>query len=124
MNQALVMVEISLQKLDELVDIHRLLHLSELSLQTSILWRLHKTKHPIFTALHSHESRVDSGPLIGVRLRQSVALGNDSFGFDAHLLLQHVHFLLLFIEAGHIHTLIGVLSVLLLLFGLLRVAAL
>lgn len=46
-NQTLMMVEISLKELDQLVNVHCLLHYRELSLQASVMWSLHKSKHSI-----------------------------------------------------------------------------
>lgn len=117
-----MMVEIALQKLDQLVNVHSLLNKSKLSLQTSILSRLHKSKHSMLL-LHPNESRVDPGPLFRVRLAESIAPCYYGFRLNAHLLLQHSYAFLLLIEALHVphHILV---ALLLLLLDLLRVACL
>lgn len=101
------------------MNVHRLLHKCEFSLQASVLWRLLKSKNTMLL-YHPQQSRVDSWPVLSVWLAKNLALRHDGFRLKAHLLLQQHAFLLLFSVASHISHYIGRLLFLLLL--LLRVA--
>lgn len=65
-----MVVKVSLQKLNQLVDVHRLLYKRELPLQASVLRRLLKREHPVLLQ-HPEHDRIYAWPVLGVRLAQN-----------------------------------------------------
>lgn len=94
-----MVIKVTLQKLNQLVDVHRLLHHSEFLLQASVFSRFLKSKEPISIFMHSKQRVVDSRPPLDIRLTEYLAFCNDCLRFVSHLLLQQVHSLLLFVQA-------------------------
>jgi hypothetical protein len=91
------MIEISLQELNQLMDVHSLLNHPELVLQASVFSRLLKCKKSISIFDHPKECWVNSRPLFDVRLTQDLAPGYYRLGLISHFLLEKIHSLLLFV---------------------------
>ena len=84
-------VPISLQELNQLVDIVSRLHDGKFLLQTTVSVRLFKCKQPLVAdanPLHSQHHRVYSWPPLNVRLHEDLSFGKDSLRLVAHFFLE------------------------------------